>query len=802
MIQRFQKPVLILISLVAAILTLSRPALATWPHEPNVNVPVCTEAINQQDALIVSDGDGGAILSWTDTRNGIDHNIYAQRIDSHGIPVWTADGVAVIDTALTQWFHAMASDGQGGAVIVWEDRRYQSSGDIFAQRVSPTGTLLWGTNSVRVCTNGGGQGMAAITSDGTGGAIVAWVDWRAGSNDIYAQRISAAGAPLWTPDGVIVSDAVNNQYYPVVVPDGKKGAIVAWVDERNIGNRDIYIAGVDSSGTPYWTPDGYAICTETGHQDEPVIIPDGTGGAIVSWQDARPAYGIYAQRVDQTGFVTWNYQGVAACASAGGAAYFPAMVTDGAGGAIITWYDLRNGNPDIYARRINSGGIAQWTANGVAVCTAAGDQMFPEVSSDGAGGAVIVWEDRAGNDGDISAQRVSAAGQTLWASNGVAVSSAAFKQWEPVLCSDGGEGAVVGWNDTRNGYSDIYAQGVEGFGYLGDPSPAIAGCRDVPNDQGGKVKLSWDASYLDTDPSQVVDHYWIFRSVPPHQAAQAIGLGLGLARSGFGEQRFFTTTHGSETYYWELVDSVQALHVIEGYSYLAATEGDSTANNNDPTHFMVMALNAADTEYWASEPDSGYSVDNLPPAAPQQFTGEYLAGSTVLHWIPNGEPDLAGYRLYRGQSPDFVPGPGNLVIAQSDTGYVDTAGGPYFYKLSAVDVNGNESPYVFVQPTGTVSADPSLPTRFSLHPCAPNPIRHRAMIRFDLPVATEVRLVIYDIRGRVVCQGLKGERMPAGRHEWIWDGRDRSGVRVSPGVYFVGFDTPPFAQTRRAVVLE
>ncbi len=57
---------------------------------------------------------------------------------------------------------------------------------------------------------------------------------------------------------------------------------------------------------------------------------------------------------------------------------YPTIVSDGAGGAIVTWKDHRSGTSyDIYAQRISAGGTVQWTANGVALCTATGDQSVP-----------------------------------------------------------------------------------------------------------------------------------------------------------------------------------------------------------------------------------------------------------------------------------------------------------------------------------------------------------------------------------------------------------------------------------------
>ena len=116
---------------------------------------------------------------------------------------------------------------------------------------------------------------------------------------------------------------------------------------------------------------------------------------------------------------------------------------------------------------------------------------------------------------------------------------------------------------------------------------------------------------------------------------------------------------------------------------------------------MVETERLSTGEYWSSAPDSGYSVDNLPPVAPAPFTGNFSAGATHLHWGENREPDLAGYRLYRGSSAGFVPGPGNLIAAKPDTGYSDAGPAGNYYRLSAVDIHGNESGFALLTPANT-----------------------------------------------------------------------------------------------------
>jgi hypothetical protein len=90
----------------------------------------------------------------------------------------------------------------------------------------------------------------------------------------------------------------------------------------------------------------------------------------------------------------------------------PRIIQDGEGGAIITWQDYRSDdNSDIYAQRVDASGARLWEINGQGICTAAGQQQEPRLTSDGAGGAIIVWRDSRGADPyNVYAQRIEADG--------------------------------------------------------------------------------------------------------------------------------------------------------------------------------------------------------------------------------------------------------------------------------------------------------------------------------------------------------------------------------------------------------
>ncbi|HYC29436.1 MAG TPA: T9SS type A sorting domain-containing protein, partial [Chitinophagaceae bacterium] len=132
----------------------------------------------------------------------------------------------------------------------------------------------------------------------------------------------------------------------------------------------------------------------------------------------------------------------------------------------------RNGtsNTDIYAQRINTSGTVQWTADGVAISNAANNQTFPQLISDGSSGALITWWDQrnAATSTDVYAQKVNSSGVVQWTADGVAISTATNNQTNPQLASNGAGGAVLTWEDARNGAGniDIYAQNVQSTGIL------------------------------------------------------------------------------------------------------------------------------------------------------------------------------------------------------------------------------------------------------------------------------------------------------------------------------------------------
>lgn len=788
--------------------------LAAWTHDPVANLPVCVQGNNQDGYSIAEDGSGGMFVAWNDNRAGT-HDIYATHVLASGVvdPAWPANGLLICTATGDQTGAALLPDGVGGALVAWTDGRFFGAGGVYAHHLLATGVdPSWPVDG-RALVSGAGLGGSPVRviSDGSGGLIAAWPDFRNGTLDIYAQHLQASGLvdPVWPATGSGLCTATGHQLWPQMVSDGAGGAIVTWEDLRG-ANSDIFAHRVLAGGAadPAWPVNGRAICTATGSQPQPQICSDNSGGAIIIWGDPRSGTSdIYAQRVLASGAVdpAWPVDGRVLC-NAAAAQDGPLILSDGSGGGLAVWSDARNGaTRDIYATRVMSYGLTHpsWPVNGLAVHTASGSQYVTSMVSDGANGAILLWSGQDGAPPDIQALhlRISGVVDPWWPADGSTLCSAPGTQALPVGVPDGLGGALVLWQDSRAVNTDLYAQRVARSGEIGVPEPVILSVTDVPNDQGGQVKLSWDASYLDYESlPPLVDTYRIYRSVPPNGAAAASRAPASRAL-GAAEHSLLAALAVATGTAWEFVAAVPAENVsfITRYSYVAPTLSDSTGGSNPSTEFLVAAFNAAGDRYWYSESGSGYSVDNLAPATPAPFTAAYAGGATHLHWGPNVEADFATYRLYRGSSPGFVPGPANLVASPADTGYADAGAAGSYYKLSAVDTHGNESGYALIGPNNTAGDVPSSQSRLELARPEPNPAIASTVLRFAVPADQRVRLVLFDLSGRAV-RVLVDRVVPAGAHGAVWDLRDAGGGQVANGIYFARLETSGRALVQRLVV--
>ncbi len=318
------------------------------------------------------------------------------------------------------------------------------------------------------------------------------------------------------------------------------------------------------------------------------------------------------------------------------------------------------------------------------------------------------------------------------------------------------------WNDLSINYERAFIIEVE-FDESG--SAIILSIEDIPNDQGGRVYVSFNASFFD-DGETTGQSYSIFRY-----------------------DYFDNDSSG-----WVALSSVDAIG-DPSYTFEATTVMDSTSEGDGMTEFKVVASMSAGIFH--SDPMMGYSVDNIAPGVPGGLMATALDEGIHLTWDVSVEEDFQYFVLEKSLNSEFQE---YETFETIDTSYIDleyVLNEMNYYRLAAVDHAGNVSDYSDVVEAAVLSIDGDLiPEAFALHQNYPNPFNPVTNITFMVDTYGYASIRIYDIKGRLV-ETLVEEQLPSGQYEVHWDASD-----LPSGVYLIRLTGSNKSITKKAVLLK
>ncbi len=761
-----------LAALALAIVLLAPAAEAAWSHDPAENTRIPYFPGNAHSGQIVSPGQGETIVAWI-AEQGDDRRIFAQRLDPDGEKLWGTTGLQVADPSGWVSDLTITDDGNGGIFLAWVNRDDAEPGLAYAQHVTFQGDVTWATPGVRVCTYDVDQNDPSIVVDGAGGLYVVWCDGESPNTNIYGMRLGPTGARLWNPTGVAICSTTGDQYLPRIVRDGAGGIHVAWNDRRD-GLDDLYAQRMSSAGLALWTGQGVAVDVGDNAQVAQRLATTDDHELLLVYRDG---FEVAAQKVDADGILQWAEGGLEL---PGPYPYssVPELRPVGDGG-LVTAFENWNGaetESRIVAHRVSGDGRLLWSAEGITIAVGEFAGLTdPCVDTLTDGSYVVAYRD--GFARQQKAQRLDVTGASLWPAGPRAFTTGSWFAGTPKIAAVLDDAFVAVWSDHRTGESQVYAQYVDANGFCGDNRPVISAVTDRPADQGGEVIVDWQASWLDAIPAREIARYTIW--FQPHADGRGVtDRATDLATAlNMPPRRVASLLRDGWTFGLE----VPAAEFDE-YAAFAPTLGDSSDTGWPWFDYLVIAHGQETWRLWPADPVAGYSVDNLEPGLPGGLVVayEYPDGAS-LSWLPNQEDDLRGYRIYRGDSEDFEVGPETLVDETAETGWTspELHG---FYRITAVDQHGNESPPADPEQVVGVSGE-VLPEALALHPCTPNPFNPATTIRFDVPApGGRIQLEVFDLTGRRVRVLADAFHAP-GRHEIRWTGTDDRGRAVSSGVY-------------------
>jgi hypothetical protein len=296
---------------------------------------------------------------------------------------------------------------------------------------------------------------------------------------VCATSVKAEYAPInWDTTGVPVRQGFEIEWQRSAEMDTQGNVVYVWSDTR-LGDRDVYAQRISPSGVKTWgDEDGLQIVHFQDRQEDPSVIATGFGTYLFIWNDFRydTAKGdMYAQLVNSSGVRLWNPEGVLVTTGDFDSPAEFRLVPDGAGGAVIIWNDLRYNNADIFAARVDANGTQLWESNGMAVITSSASQAQISVDTDGQGGAIVAWMDNSmpgGTGTNVFIQHLTNSGTLAWGASGMAICDTMGDQNSPKICKDGSGGAFMVWEDKRfDQDNDLYFQHISASGQIISTAP-------------------------------------------------------------------------------------------------------------------------------------------------------------------------------------------------------------------------------------------------------------------------------------------------------------------------------------------
>ena len=421
----------------------------------------------------ISDGSGGVIVIWQK-----DSRIYGQRVSNSGEPQWGVEGLLIAECPPGSGL-SLITDSLGGAIITWDDKsvRPKDRDDpayfdpirFYSQRISTNGEFLWKDAVIAPGDTGlYGDSFPIGIADGTGGAIFVWNNYktyfRALHDDfLRLQKFAPDGTRLWGDEGrLLVSSSpwrpiteeekaagiggTINRSGPTyagthdIVNDGAGGCIVIWEEEEvERSSYGVYAQRLDNSGNPAWSQ---RVTVGIGRYQYNSLASDGSGGAVLalSYGDNRMAL---QQYIGSNGELL------------GKKYYNPAIITmsDGTGGSfsIRIEEDPRYGPPQErryipWIQRLDASEQPLWEEKRVLPTD---EQPYDNLKylADGTGGVIITWclQKESVAYSNIRMRKLDADGELRWGEEGVPVFDIPDARYQKVveILSDGSGGAII-----------------------------------------------------------------------------------------------------------------------------------------------------------------------------------------------------------------------------------------------------------------------------------------------------------------------------------------------------------------------
>jgi hypothetical protein len=366
----------VFIALVLAVSVLAtRPLFAQWSGNPAQNMAVCDHTGDQAVPKVAATGDGKTWLGWFDNTGG-SYAVYVQLLDADGAEQFPHNGLLVSSNSqagsLVDW--DLIADSQGNCVLAFTDTRAGTDLDVYAYRISPGGTFLWGANGVTLSSNADYEPSPKVTETSDGNFVFVWPRIpNSGTGSIRIQKLDPAGNLQYAADGIPIPGGSNEHpaFCDVVAADNGS-FVVEWV--RDIATfqspRHLRAQKFSAAGTAIWaSPVAVYDLNSLPIAYQPILQSDGAGGALFCWhRSLNNVYDSLVQHLDSNGTEAFAHNGLLVSTEPNRFRLDPSLAFLPASGDLIVGFektDLNQSQWGVGIQRISSAGARLWTDNGI-----------------------------------------------------------------------------------------------------------------------------------------------------------------------------------------------------------------------------------------------------------------------------------------------------------------------------------------------------------------------------------------------------------------------------------------------------
>lgn len=284
---------------------------AQWNNNPLANKLLVTGTKNPINITTAPDQLGGGFVFWEDKVDSLSTNVFFQHFNSDGSIDFRADGKPVsISSSLKNSSISCASSPMS-AVVVFKDFGGDKNGELYAQRVSSKGDLLWSQYGVKLTHLEGEALYPSLTSDNEGNVFVTFIyrDYSTPANyNLYAQIIKPSGETVFNQNGLLVAQSTRIKSHPRIAADNLGGMFVFWVESLE-GKAKLFVQHFDSKGRNTWANKTSLVSTGNDNVLGYSILSVSDNSVYVNWEAKKLSKDIFQQLISIDGKFLWPKDG-------------------------------------------------------------------------------------------------------------------------------------------------------------------------------------------------------------------------------------------------------------------------------------------------------------------------------------------------------------------------------------------------------------------------------------------------------------------------------------------------------------